>query len=428
MFATIRRNCRGLLVNKSGNATMLVALGMPILIGTAGAAIDISQWYSWKTELQQATDQAALAAAWSLANGGNQSTYTTRGKQDFTANLSLTSKTAGTPTFQLANYSNGSGNSVVVQSFATATLPFTSLLINKSVRIGAYSQASFAAGKNFKACLKSTGDNGTTFTIGGNANVVAHCGLAALSCSDNALIIDANAKVTTDSIAVCGTASVPDELEDVLTTGAKNLTDPFSTLTPPTNTTPQTYACVGKGNKAIATPQPGTYSNFTVKCPTTLAKGIYVINGGTLDLTGNYTVTGTSVMFVLKGGATIKLGGSGNGNILTLTPMQASDFIALGYSTSLSAKYANMLVFEDKNNNPTQDHIINGNSTSLFEGTIYLPAGTARLNGTASIDSSCLQISAKIIKILGNAYLDTRCPTAQTNDAGSSSSTVKLVA
>ena len=45
MFATIRRNCRGLLVNKSGNATMLVALGMPILIGTAGAAIDISQWY-----------------------------------------------------------------------------------------------------------------------------------------------------------------------------------------------------------------------------------------------------------------------------------------------------------------------------------------------------------------------------------------------
>ena len=145
-----------------------------------------------------------------------------------------------------------------------------------------------------------------------------------------------------------------------------------------------------------------------------------------MDLSANYPVTGTNVMFVLKNGATLKLGGSGNAGVITLTPMQSSDFLNAGYSTTLSDRYANMLIFEDRNNNPSQEHIINGNSVSLYQGTIYLPAGTARLNGTASIDSSCLQISANKITVSGNAYLDTRCST-QTNSAGSGIATVNLV-
>ena len=48
----------------SGNATLLVAVGMPMLIGSSGLAVDVAQWYMWKNELQYAVDQAAIAGAW----------------------------------------------------------------------------------------------------------------------------------------------------------------------------------------------------------------------------------------------------------------------------------------------------------------------------------------------------------------------------
>ena len=430
MLSNLRRKMADLKTDTSGNAMLLLAIGIPMLIGAAGAAVDMTQWYTWKRELQQATDQGAMAAAWALSNTSMKDRYTTRGQQDYQNNLALTKDYATAATFRLASYSNGSNNSVVATASMTRTLPFSSFLTSRSVTVRSSSQAAFSAGADYNACLISIGDTGTTFEVGGNANVQAHCGLAALSCSNDAIIINATATVVTDSIATCGTASVPTANQSVVTqTQPGQLQDEFADLTPPSNTTPRTYACAGNGQNAQASPQPGTYTGgLKVTCRTTLAAGIYVISGGDLDLTGNFTVTGTNVMFVLKDGATLKLGGSGNNNTLSLTPMQASDFISLGYSATLASRYANMLIFEDRNNNPPGDHIINGNSTSLFQGTIYLPDGTARLNGTSSISSTCLQISANKINILGNAYLDTRCSSAQTNGAGSSIAKVSLVA
>ena len=428
MLNSINRMLCDLKSHTGGSAILLTAIGLPILIGGAGAAVDFSQWYAWKHELQQATDQGALASAWALTKPASRDAYKIRGKQDYIHNLALTAGFASDPSFTLASYANGNFNSVIVSATATKSLPFSSFLTGRGVTVSAYSQASFQAGQKYSACLIAVGKNGTTFTIGGTANVVARCGLAALSCSNDALTISNSATVVTDSIATCGTATVPTTNQAVLSQHVSGLTDIFQDLSPPTNNTPRTYACLGNGANALATPLAGTYAGgITVKCKTTLGKGIYVINGGTLDLSANYPVTGTNVMFVLKNGATLKLGGSGNAGVITLTPMQSSDFSALGYSSTLSDRYANMLIFEDRNNNPAQDHIINGNSSSLFQGTIYLPAGTAQLNGTASIDSSCLQISANKIVISGNAYLDTRCSTL-TNGAGAAIASVNLVA
>ena len=429
MLNTIRRKLAQLKADTGGNAILLVAVGIPMLIGAGGAAVDITQWYTWKRELQQATDQGAMAAAWALSNTSMRDKYTTRGRQDYNNNLALTKGFATDVTFRLASYSNGTNNSVIASASATKSLPFSSFLTGRGVTVFANSQASFRAGTNFSACLTSLGETGTTFEIGGNANVQAHCGLAALSCSNDALVIDASATVVTDSIVTCGTASVPAVNQSVVAeVGEGVLSDQYADLVPPNNPTARTYAC-STGNNKQASPSPGTYTGgLQVKCKTTFAAGIYVVKGGDLDLTANYTITGTNVMFVLKDGATLKLGGSGNGNTLSLTPMQAADFTALGYSATMASRYANMLIFEDRNNNPPGDHIINGNSNSLFQGTIYLPDGTARLNGTSSISSTCLQISAFKIKILGNAYLDTRCNSNQTNSAGTSIAKVNLVA
>lgn len=431
MFKSIIRTLRALRSHISGNATLLVAIGMPAFMGAAGLAVDVTQWYAWKRELQLATDQAAIAGAWARTDSATASTYITRAKQDYNANLTLVKKFASVPTVTLANYSNGVANSVAVTATASKALPFSSIITGEAATIQAYSQASFAKGADYSACLIATAGTGSgTLNVGGNATVKAKCGLAALSCSNDAITISSNATVTTDSIATCGTVDAPSSLDPVITEnlGPGVLTDAYAALSPPTNNTARTYACTGTGQNKKATPLAGTYTGgLKVACPTTLGKGIYVINGGDLDLSANYNVTGTNVMFVLKNGATLKLGGSGNGNTVKLTPMQSADFVAAGYSLTLANKYANMLIFEDRTSNPTQNHIINGNSTSLFQGTIYLPKGTAQINGTANLTSTCLQISAFKITILGNAVLDTQCPTTSAIHLGSATAKVRLV-
>lgn len=74
MLASIRRKLGQLKANTSGNATLLVALGMPVLIGGSGLAVDTAEWYMWKRELQFAVDQAALAGAWARSDSDTAST------------------------------------------------------------------------------------------------------------------------------------------------------------------------------------------------------------------------------------------------------------------------------------------------------------------------------------------------------------------
>lgn len=420
--------CRRLRGNSSGNATLLVALGAPALIGAGGLAIDTAQWYMWKRELQHSVDQAAYAGAWALAREESASTYKTRAQQEFDANISKTADfVSDHPTITISDYAGGTANSVVVTATASKLLPFSSFLTGSAATVRASAQASFAEGLNYNACLVSLTEEGTGTTIGGNATVRAQCGLAALSCDDNAIVINGSANVSTDSIAACGTVDVPEENEDVSAEGVRGLEDIYADLEPPTNNTNRTYQCTGKGKNAQASLLPGTYPSLVVSCTTVLSSGIYVINGGILDLAANYSVTGSGVMFVLKNGASMKLGGNGSGNSIRLTPMSASDFIGTPYADQAD-ELSDILVFEHRDNNvPNPGHTFNGNSNSLIEGLIYLPSSNIRVLGTANVSAQCLQISAYTIDIRGNAQLTTLCPINEATSVGSALASVKLV-
>jgi len=50
--------------DRSGNALILTAAAMPMLIGAAGLATDTIQWTLWKRELQRAADSAAIAGVY----------------------------------------------------------------------------------------------------------------------------------------------------------------------------------------------------------------------------------------------------------------------------------------------------------------------------------------------------------------------------
>jgi Flp pilus assembly protein TadG len=430
--------------DNSGNIAMIVAFGMPALIGAGGLSVDITQWYMWKRELQHSVDQAAIGGAWAMANANSAANYKTRAQQEFDANQAITKGFSTTPTIALANfaggttatnYLGGTENSVVVSAKASKLLPFSGFLMGNSASVTVRSQASFAKGQTYNACLVATAGSGTGISIGGNASVNAQCGLAALSCSAGAVNISGSAIVETGSIATCGTATVPAANQGVVAEHVQGLSDAYAGLATPNNPNQGTaYNCksqgTGQNKTTIATLSAGTYTGgITVKCTTNFGPGIYVIDGGTLDLTANYIVTGSNVMFVLKNGASIKFGGNGNGNSVNLSPLGATGIAGTSLANDPNKDiYENMLVFEDKNNNPgSPGHMLNGNSTSMIEGLMYLPSGNITVNGTANVSSQCLQITAYTITVLGNASLSTLCPTNETTQVGVAAATVRLV-
>lgn len=529
MLASIRRKLGQLKANTSGNATLLVALGLPALVGGSGLAVDTAQWYMWKRELQFAVDQAALAGAWARTSSATKDAYSNRAEQELASNLAATKSIISDKEVKLANYSGGTNNSVIVSIAARRSLPFSSMLTGHTTTVTAYAQAAYSEGKTFTSCLLAVDeDDSGALIVGGSSVLTASCGMAALSNSPTSVIV--NGSPTIDAGWVLSRGGIDDwfdtHTDDEIHEYMDGLKDPFVNLNPPNpyeSQTARTYTCV-KGKKTtkanvttntqtvytywkgsnyetavqanynknknptssstaqqytivsnetvagtvytttdvwkavngsssntiwerarttvattytdisswtdpdLANTFPGTYTGgIKVGCQTTFAKGVYIIDGGGLEISGQYEVSGSGVMFVLKNGAYVKINGGSNVN---LTAIQASDLIARGISEAEANKLAGMLVFEDRNSpGSTNKNNINGNASTVLNGTIYLPKSSVDFMGTATVTSQCLMIAAANIRITGTANMTTFCPGGSVLDdvVATEISKVKLV-
>lgn len=430
-LAQFRRRLIQLRESTRGNAMMLAALGMPVLIGATGYGVDTAQWYMWKRELQHSADAAALGGAWARSYS-TTADYEARAIQEFNANQGVTSTFTATPNVQLTSYSGGTNNAVLVTATATRRLPFSGHLLNRSATISVSATAKFAAGGTYSACLVSVAEEGTSFTVGGSSTVIADCGLGALSCDANAIEIDGSATVQTNSITTCGTANVPDSLRSKVTENVGSLEDIYADWTPPAPTaaTPaRTLTCTGKGLNKTASPLPGIYTGgIKPTCGTTFASGIYFFDGGTVDLSHNASIIANNVLFVLMNGAKIEIGGSGADGSLTMSPMTVTQLKNLGFSEAEATKLSKIVIMQDKSTETPIDMNLNGNANVALSGVIYLPKGKVKVNGDASSASSlCFQLSAYSLSITGSAYLKTLCNASQTQSIGSASASVALV-
>lgn len=529
MLSTFKRNLRRLAKQSSGNAALLVAAGMPALIGAAGLGVDTAQWYMWKREMQYAADQAALAGAWALVGGTTGEGYVTRAKQELNVNLQQVNF-AGTPTVQKQDWEGGTNNSVVVSFSATKRLPFSAFLTDKAVTVSARAQAVFQQGRSFTSCLIAVDpDTRGAITIGGNAYVVAGCGAAALSTNTDSVIKNGGAVFEVGWIVSQG--GIDDAFNDGSTEiweNQSNLTDPFAHLTPPNNPTPRTLTCVNGGTKYVAQvatswkqysqnmvstngnawktsggevltsqgdqtkqmdftyavtvgqqitnlrtvsegivqletsgnkttykrldtvlyetgtvlsvvnqsvnagayPQPGTYSDFVISCDTTMAKGVYVINGGMLSINAQNNLTGEGVMFVLKNGAGIRINGGSNVRLRAMTYDEMVDPSSGAMTASQAVALKDMLIFEDKESSGDNLDKINGNSGMVLDGTVYLPKSTVSFAGTTDVVTRCFVLAAGRIVIEGTARMTRFCPTDVINtvSVGGTGNSVRLVA
>src|SRR6478735_6192352 len=182
----LKRFFKRLTGESSGNAVLLVALGLPMLIGGAGLGVDLAQWYMWKRELQHAVDQAAVAGAWARTKTATENTYVARATQEFNANLSVIKGMTTTPVIGLALWGGGvkqpdgtfKENSVEVHADVSRLLPFSGFLIGKAPLIEAHAQAAYQEGTTFTSCLVAVDEHTEgAIIVGGNTVLTAGCGM-----------------------------------------------------------------------------------------------------------------------------------------------------------------------------------------------------------------------------------------------------------
>ncbi|WP_162935596.1 pilus assembly protein TadG-related protein [Tsuneonella amylolytica] len=411
---------------------MLTAVALPGLLAGVGYGADTAQMYMIQRELQHAADQGAIAGAWTLAYKDTGSTYNGRATKEFTNNLSMAKKYVAAPIVPVitrGNYKGGTENTVVLRASVSVNLPFTKLVRSTPTVIAVNSEAAYAAGTVHQACLRTLKKNADgTFQIGNGATVIANCGVMAISCAPGAIKIAENATIDIAKITACNkdAAIIPSTYtgELVLDQAIGNYTNDLFGPEPAETTPQKTYDCKNAPHKTTYTINQGLYkSGIKVACDTFFNPGIYYVETE-LDLTANAVVSGYGVMFVLRKGATLKLGGSGangtggGGNIkssLNLTPPTASKLLAMGYTEDFAKKYENVLIISD-NTETEVDHQINGNADLHIQGKIHLPSGNVKVNGNAkAADGVCFQITSYTLEVTGGAYLYTLCNETETN-------------
>lgn len=401
---------------KNGNAAVIVGLALPILIGGAGYGVDTAQWYLWKRELQHAVDQAALAGGYALFYNGKSGSYRERAQQEYDHNRQITlgNVTASSAEVDLVDHGSGLDNSVVVRATITASLPFSSLLSGQGVTINVASQSVFEPGTVTYSCMIGLKKTGTVITLNGNINLNAPCGMTVPSSHGISVEKNGGAGYVNPGW-VLTPGGVNDTFEQkaaesgsTIEEGGSGMVDPFESLEPPPETGTQhgDLDCKG-GSKTVS---PGTYTDFKIGCHLTMRPGVYFLRGGDLKLNANRSVTsnGQGVLIVLMDGAEISIAGSGNANLTGLSETQARN---LGYTGEALEKMTNMLIFEDAESTPNEvAHSINGNSTNVLNGRVYLPKGNLAYSGTGSAGSAqCTVLVANTIVFSGNVSFSSGC-------------------
>ena len=363
MLSTIRRFLADLRGNKSGNALMLVAIGMPVLIGTSGLAVDSAQFYMWKRDLQFAADSAALAGAWARTTSATETTYQARALQEYNSNLQTTSDFDTGPTTSLGHYdsttrtfsASGGTNAVRVVASATKRLPFSNIITGRSTTVTVTATASAVpAGvpvtttttlNTLTACMIALNPTAAgAFIIGGTASGTVGCGGAALSTDPYAAIRENGNPSATFGQLVAGGGIEISLLNNVgndmtrLKSNTVGLTDPLGALPTPTGSgISRAYSCptASAGSAAVTTYTATqllrtkiTYaytkgSNSATASPTTYTSGTGYLANSDNSPGVSSSVSRTTSAYVAGGptqagptvGTPVNITGTGSGSI-----------------------------------------------------------------------------------------------------------------
>lgn len=370
----------------SGQAIVLFAVVLPVLVAFAAMAIDLGILHYQKEQLESAAQAAAMAGAMQISACGGVadcSAMTTaalnalneNGYTNITLNKQCGSKsgngvvlTLNNGPCELGSTANDPnyGNPNYVEAVVSKDEPtyFARLIGIDHIEVAA--RAESALGDSPYCLYFSTGDTSSyasnAVLINGNARITASCGLIDDSGSSTALSMNGGTLTTTKLDIHGGMSDNGGTISPSPSTYAPAIPDPLSYLQPPA-----AGACTSVSNQAT-TLYPGTYCNgITINGNenVTFSPGVYYMKGN-LIVNGQDTVSGNGVTFYFASGSLIMNGGS-----------------QLNFVAPTTGSYAGILYYQ--NPSDTNTIILNGDTTSVYQGVVYAPGANLTINGGGNV-------------------------------------------
>lgn len=375
---------------------------MPVLIGLVGLGTEGGLWYMRHNKLQNAADSAAISAATDYYLQRKPETLAVQA-QAVTATYGFVQGTKGVdvtvnqPPKSGPYVTNQKAVEVIVREPQTRL--FSSLFAAGSLSISARSVAVGIGGKGCVISLDPTASGATT--LQGTAAVeLKGCSLYDNSNHSSALTVGGSGTLSAESVNTVG--GIP-------STSGITTTDGIATGQPPIND-PYADASFGsftgcdKNNfvaKEVTIISPGVYCggmSLNAGANVTLLPGIYYLDRGDLSVNGGATLTGIGVTLVFT---------SSNGHNYASATINGGANINLVAPTT--GPTAGIVIFGDRNMTADTPFKLNGGSTELFGGAIYVPKGSVSFSGGAASTNGCLQLVANKVTFVGNANFAVNC-------------------
>ena len=364
------------LTRQSGQATLLVAMILTVLLACVSIASDFGLFQNDRRKMQNAADSAAIAGEQEI-NAGNGGAAVSAAKHDaalngYTDGANQITVTVNNPPLS----GRHSGDSSAVEVIVSRVQP-TILLKFVNISTIKISARAVAIEGNAPYCITALNPTATDSISLFGAALLQTCAIVDNSNASKAFGIFGIALWHASSIGIVGGYDF-DLLPFVSpkpVTGIAPVKDPLAHLQAPSIGSCD-HTNYSLGSIGIGTLYPGVYCGgitITGLAILHLQPGTYVIRGGGLNVLGASVMTGTGVTFYLTGDSTYPYGGV---NIVGAT---VNSLVA-----PTSGTMEGILFFQDRNISATtaaaNPNTIVGASLARYEGTFYFP--TTKLNYT----------------------------------------------
>jgi Flp pilus assembly protein TadG len=405
-----------------GNALMLTALALPVVIGAAGLGVHTMQLAHVKRELQREADSAAMAGAYSLYQDQTDSTATAQANKALTQNALVPGATA---TITPGAYTSGGTtytSAMYVRLVSTQPTLLMALFGRSSSDVAAEARAAVVSDGKVCFFAKESGNN-TGITFAGNSTLDLGCGAGTNSIATNAVNVNGQPTVKVSPIVAMG--GIPPSTAyasgTMLMPNHAALTDPFAgnNLDPSTSDVSNGKCKNGSNWKVIdiasganvddssgASYPPGCYGTINVQGTLKLSSGTYYLANGAnnaglqVGAQGHLTCLGCT--FVLT----------------STTPNSANSFATMDINggaevdltQSTTGTYSGITIYRDSRAAASNQCCqINGNSNSTLSGAFYFPNDTLTFNGTSGMSLNCFQMVGLRLSFSGNATITNTC-------------------
>ncbi len=419
--------------NRASVATVF-GLALPVMFLATATAVQYGSMVQQRSSLQAAADAGALGAArqLGLASGTNVQSASSAAVSIALATLANQHPSSSD---QITASLVDSDHGVDVTIVRTVPSYFSGFLGSSSYTLRAHSLAHLVGGIPICAIALDPGIQGAV-TLDTSAIVDAkNC--AVYSNSKNSLSINADQNSILKSGLTCavgGKAGSFPNFSPQPKTGCPAISDPLAAIPAPNTQAACDFTSpLNSAGPGLHLLMPGRYcGGLKVLSGQTasLAPGIYVIDGGPLEINNGATLTGQNVGFFLTDSKTSAPApkapkpGPGPGPAVAGPASGTTIYFAPSSSISLTAPkagsdMAGLLFFEDRKLPANQLHQIMSNQAQTLTGTIYLPKGRLYVGSSAPISASSnftvivantLELSAGPTLVLNSDYGSTDIP------------------